>query len=371
MYDAPDRLCDTFYATFEDGDPPIDTSRPTTPLPDRSRTLRRTISYASIDTVRPPNKGIRRRIEDIAENLKQKSTKKKKNQPSIQDVLKNAARDGKSDSKIPPESRKARHGQKATSPLRDSLHQPEEKSVLSIADRLNSSAPLDFELDPPLTVSGCKSDSLVDALLFTEEEDVLGDCAFPVRCLQPGAHVATEHKDTFQSPKIDIKDVQLDIRASETDVTIWDGLQTPHHVFKYRLFLRCTTHPYDSVSLPDIRRVETDCNTKPAGSRYARPPVLQAAYLGAAPGRVTNLSELPKVNPKAGIHMDRVWCKIRDDDGTWGWYRDAFVPLSSRLFDKMEYREFELVSRVWVGESWIENELTFGISMLLRGVDMK
>ena len=115
-----------------------------------------------------------------------------------------------------------------------------------------------------------------------------------------------------------------------------------------------------------------DCNTHPASSHYTRPPILQTAYEGAAPKQVVGSGASgPDVTLAAGIHMDRVWCKILNDDGTWGWHRDAFVPLSPRLFDKMEYREFKLVSRVWVGESCVEDELTFGISMLLREVDMK
>ncbi|KAG8219234.1 hypothetical protein J3R82DRAFT_72 [Butyriboletus roseoflavus] len=113
------------------------------------------------------------------------------------------------------------------------------------------------------------------------------------------------------------------------------------------------------------------CNTHPAGSRYTKPPVLQTAYEGASPHWITRSNGLPDVKLAAGIHMDRFWRTILEDDGTWGWYRDAFVPLSPRLFDKMEYREFKLVSRVWLGESCVEDELTFGISMLLRAVDMK
>ena len=144
-----------------------------------------------------------------------------------------------------------------------------------------------------------------------------------------------------------------------------------HHLFKCRLYLRCTAHLYDAVSPPDIHRVEVHCNTHPTGSRYAKPPVLQAAYEGASPGFITGASGLPNVNLAAGIHMDRLWCAIQDDDGTWGWYRDAFIPLSPRLFAKIEYREFKLVCRVWLGESCVEDELTFGISMLLREVHMK
>lgn len=114
-----------------------------------------------------------------------------------------------------------------------------------------------------------------------------------------------------------------------------------------------------------------DCNTRPAGLRYARPTSLQTAYKGAAPGSLASPSGLPNVKLADGIHMDKVWCKIQGDDGTWGWYRDAYIPLSPRLFDKVEYREFKLVSRAWVGESCVEGDLTFGISMLLRGVDME
>lgn len=94
------------------------------------------------------------------------------------------------------------------------------------------------------------------------------------------------------------------------------------------------------------------------------------AYAGATIGRTTP-GGLPTVSLGAGVHLDRVWSKIQEDDGTWGWYKDAYVPLSPRLFDKMDYREFKLVSRVSVGESCVEAELRFGMSMLLRGVDMK
>lgn len=395
MCDAPDVLCDTLHATSEFDDPPPDTSRPTTPLPDRSRALRRTISFASIDTVRPSNsKGIRRSINEIAETLKRKSSKKKKKHSSTQDVPKNVTYDPASDSKASPERKTARRGRTATVPLRDSSHRSEEESVLAIADRLHSGVP--SEWDSPLTFPDSKSDNVVDVLLFKEDDEVWDDCSLPARTLEPGAHVTGERQSTLRTPNVDIKDVQLDIRPSETDVTIWDGLRasvfsflmhsyrasrltrgvipfhhSAHHVFKCRLFLRCTTHPYDSVSLPDIHRVEMNCSTHSAGSRYTRPPTLQTAYEGAAPGRTTDPNGLPNVSLAAGIHLDRVWCKILDDDGTWGWYRDAFVPLSPRLFDKMEYREFKLVSRVWVGESCVEDELAFGISMLLREVDMK
>jgi hypothetical protein len=392
MRDAPDVLCDTLHATFELDHPPPDNLHPTTTLPDRSRTLRRTISYASIDTVRPStSKGIRRSINEIAENLKRKSTKKKKKHSSTQDVPQNATHDLVSDSKALPDRKTAKRG-KATVPLRDSSHS-EEESVPAITDRLHSGVPSGW--DSPLTFPDCKSDTVVDGLLFKEEEEAWEDCSVPARALGLGAHITAERQGTPRIPNIDIKDVQLDIRPTETDVTIWDGLRasvlflmhsyragrltrgvipfhhSAHHVFKCRLFLRSTTHLYDSASLPDIRLVEMDCNTHSAGSRYAKPPTLQTAYEGAAPGRATNPSGLPNVSLAAGIHMDRMWCKILDDDGTWGWYRDAFVPLSPRLFDKMEYREFKLVSRVWVGESCVEGELTFGISMLLREVDMK
>ncbi|KAF8548069.1 hypothetical protein OG21DRAFT_1516695 [Imleria badia] len=367
MCDASAVLCDTLHATSEYDDPPYDTLRPTTPLPDLSRTLRRTISYASIDTVCPPkNKGIRRRIEDTAQNLKPKSTKKKKKPSSSEDVPKNVTRDPTST-----KSKAAKRERKTTPLFRDSsqLHKSEEECVLAIADRLHNGAT--FDLDPPLTSPGVKSKSLFDVPLCNEEEEHWEDYSFPTRTLWPGAHITEERQDAPQRARAEIKDVQLDIRPFETDVTIWDGLQAVHHVFKCRLLLRCTTHPYDSVSVPDIHLVEMGCNTCPAGSRYARPPVLQAAYEGSTPGSVANPGDLPDVKLSAGIHVDRVWCKVQDDNGTWGWHRDAYIPLSPRLFDKMEYREFKLVSRVWVGESCVEDELTFGISMLLRGVDMK
>ncbi|KAH0837762.1 hypothetical protein J3R83DRAFT_5940 [Lanmaoa asiatica] len=311
-----------------------------------------TISCASIDTVRPSSsKGVRRCINEIADNLKHKSAKKKKKPSSTHDVPEKASHDLLSDSKALPESKATRRGRKATAPLRDSSRRSDEKSALIIADRLYIGIP--SERDSPLALLGCESDPQVDEPP-AKDEQLREDSGFSTGSLNLGACVTTERPDTLQSPrtpKIDIKDVQLDIRPSESDMTIWDGLQV--------------------VSVPDIRRIEMNCNTYPVGSRYARPPVVQTAYEGASPNCVTRTRGLPNVNLAAGIHIDRFWRTILDDDGAWGWYRDVFVPLSPRLFDKMEYREFTLVSRVWLGESCVEDEMRFGISMLLREVDMK
>ena len=231
MSDAPDILCDTLlslHTTFkldasDPDDPPPNALRPTTPLPDRSRTLRRTISYASIDTVRPSNsKGVRRSINEIAENLKRKPAKNKKKISSTQDVPKHAAGDLISDSKASPERKTAKRGRKATVPLRDSSHRSEEESVLAIADRLHSGVPTEW--DSPLTFPDCKSDTVVDAAPSKEEED-WEDCILPTRTLELGAHVTPERQGTLRTPNVDIKDVQLNIRSSETDVTIWDGLR--------------------------------------------------------------------------------------------------------------------------------------------------
>ena len=222
MFDASDILCDTPHATFEHDDPPpYDTSRPKTPLPDPSRALRRTISYASIDTVCPPkNKGIRRRIEEIAENLKTKSTKKAKKPSSTKDVPKNATRDPTS-----PKSKAAKRERKTTPPLRDSSQsrRSEEESVMAIANRLHNSGT--FDLDLPEVFPGFKSKSLLDAPLFKEEDEAWEDYILPTRTLEPGAHIVDDRQDTPQPARVDIKDVQLNIRPFETDVTIWDGLQ--------------------------------------------------------------------------------------------------------------------------------------------------
>ena len=72
-----------------------------------------------------------------------------------------------------------------------------------------------------------------------------------------------------------------------------------------------------------------------------------------------------------GIHVDQFWRTTLEDDGTWGWCRDAYIPISPRLFDAMDYRKFKVASRVLLGESWLESQLMFGISMLLREVEMK
>lgn len=77
------------------------------------------------------------------------------------------------------------------------------------------------------------------------------------------------------------------------------------------------------------------------------------------------------VSPEAGIQADKFWRTIRQGDGKWGWCKDASIPLSSQLFEKIEYREFKVVGRAWLGESYVEDELKFGISMLRRDVNMR
>ena len=204
MCDTSNVPCDPLHATYDHDHPPPETLlRPKTPVPDDSRTLRRTLSYASIDTIRPSStKGIRRRINEIADGLKHKSTKKKRQHPSTPDVPKSAAHDLVSDSKAPPESKTARRGRKPTAPLRDLSRRSVEESALA--------------------------DPLVDKLLAKEDAKRWEDQNLPTLNLSLGARFAAEDQNTSQSPrapKLGVKDLQLNIRPSESDVTIWDGLQ--------------------------------------------------------------------------------------------------------------------------------------------------
>ncbi|KAI9566360.1 hypothetical protein HD554DRAFT_2040363 [Boletus coccyginus] len=190
MCSVSDVLCDTRHATFAELDvPPPDTLRPTTPLPDRSRTLRRTISYASIDTVRAPspkNKGVRRSINEIAGNLKQKSEKKKKKCSSTRDVPKNVVLDPTSEPKAELQRKAAKRERKAPSPLQDASHGSEEDSVLAIADRLHRD--VFSELDSPPTFLGWKPNTVAGVLLLKDGE-VWEDYNLPAGTLEPEAHV--------------------------------------------------------------------------------------------------------------------------------------------------------------------------------------
>lgn len=403
MYDASNMPCDTLRATYEydDRPPPASLLRPQTPLPDGSRTLRRTISYASIDTIHPSNnKGIRRRISEMAENLKSKSSKKKKRDPSAKDATKDNATHGRgSDSNVSPASKATKHGRGPAAPLRDASHKSEEKKISTPADRLHSGVP--SELDTPSTTLSCASISLADEPLLKEDEQPWENDLFPNWSLEPGANVTADGHAIFRPPRksqVDIKDVQFHIRSSESDTTIWDGLRasvlfflvsflsgsptdgevfcqfhnSTQHLFKCRLYLQCVTHSHDSVSLPTITRFEMHCSTHPvSGTRYARPPILQMSYAGASPRAIKNSTGLPNMKLADGIHVDQFWRTTLEDDGTWGWCRDAYIPISPRLFDAMDYRKFKVASRVLLGESRLESQLMFGISMLLREVEMK
>ncbi|KAG9309121.1 hypothetical protein JVU11DRAFT_11016 [Chiua virens] len=353
MCDTSDVPCDSFIVPEYDDPSPESLSRPGTPLPDDSRTLRRTASYASIKTVHPRvNQGIRRRIAEIAKVLQQKSAKKQKEDFSTQGIPETDVRDAKhvSTSKAPKYKRKVKTS------LQISLRQSEEGSV-AIHDTLYSGIP--SARDVPSTALLCKSDSLFG-------EVTLEDGGFPISC---GPHVITESEDVPLILKAGFEDVELEIRPSESDITIWDGLQASQHVFKCRLYLRCRTHPFNAVVMPDVRRIEMTCTTHPTGSRYAQPPVLLATYAGRACG--INKDGSLHMDLETGIEIDLCWRTVLDeDDDTWGWYKEVSVPLSPRLFDKMEYREFKLVGQAWMGGDCVESELTFGISMLLRGVDM-
>lgn len=219
-----DVTSDWLHATHEHDDPSSATLvRPETPVPDDARTLRRTISYASIDTILPlnPNKGIRRRINDIAENLKNKSSKKKKGS-STRDAPKNASHDSGPDSKASQPSKATKRGRKATAPLRDAPQRSKEENVLIAADQLYSGIPSE---DTPSTFLDCVS---APPIRPPHKVDILpweNDIDLP--WIPEPAHITADGQRTFQppqTPEVEIKDLQLDIRPSESDMTIWDGL---------------------------------------------------------------------------------------------------------------------------------------------------
>jgi hypothetical protein len=149
-----------------------------------------------------------------------------------------------------------------------------------------------------------------------------------------------------------------------------------HYPFKCQLLLKCHAQgPFDVLSLPDVRRIEFVCSTlSPEGHYAVRPPVLQTTYQGT---RIDTSSEKAIVlNAEDGVHIEKTWRSTMDGDGVWGWYAPVFTPISMRLFEKMEYRKFKVVGRLWMGDSNggeqpVEAELMFGMSMLLRELDMK
>ncbi|KIJ66594.1 hypothetical protein HYDPIDRAFT_109665, partial [Hydnomerulius pinastri MD-312] len=155
-----------------------------------------------------------------------------------------------------------------------------------------------------------------------------------------------------------------------------DQLRSGHYPFKCQLLLKCKApEPFDVLSLPDVRRIEFVCGTLPVHGHYAlRPPsLLRTSYKGAridayADGNIV-------LNATDGVHIDKTWRTTMDADGVWGWYAPVFTPIPLRLFDKMESRRFMLVCRLWMGdghggEQPVKTELTFGMSMLLRDLEM-
>lgn len=206
---------------FEDDDRSHDVTRPTTPAPTRTRTLRRTTTLASIDTIRlqaPPKKGIRRPIEEITENLKHKFTKKKKKSSTKDDTTKQTTEDVASNSNASPKNEAAKHKRKTASPLRTTSHKSEE-NALKTTDRLDSVVPIDLDVQPDFPCF--TPESLLDELLFTEDDPVWAKSSGPGPW-----YLASRSEDiTPPLPTAKIDDVQLHIRSTKTDLTIWDGLR--------------------------------------------------------------------------------------------------------------------------------------------------
>lgn len=204
-------MCDAYDldATWDDDDP---IPRPATPFPGANRTLRRTISCASIETIHPrnKNKGIRRRIDEIAEK---RDAKKKNKDASSQEVSKSTI-GGRPRIKSSRSSKEWKRRETATASLQNSLLKPEDDVDLGPPDRLYSGIP--SAQDTPSTFLDCEFNPLVDVPLLDDEGEPWEASLFSDRPM------VFRGREIFQA---DVKDVRLNIKPLESDVTIWDGLQ--------------------------------------------------------------------------------------------------------------------------------------------------
>ncbi|KAF9237068.1 hypothetical protein BU15DRAFT_63451 [Melanogaster broomeanus] len=384
----------THGATARTSVPEAQESHPSPP--DGSRSLRRNTSSASIDTIRASSARIMRR-HIIQMGPKAPLTQSTENEENAIEVSPPKL---VSEPTGPSRNKTTRHKQRpaiSTSPLQDVQNQPDDDDdeISAITKRLlQSASTVAWALQPSpfVCLAGSSDGSRFESCgpLSKENETIARRYAndershelhgLPTRTLKPGSHIAVDPESVIHLPRIvthDIRDLHLVIRPYELDVTIWDEPHHDHYPFKCQLLLKCKAWaPFDVLSLPDVRHIEVVCNTLPVEGHYAvRPPsLLRTTYTGAridaSSGGEVHL------NASDGIHIEKTWRTTLDGDGVWGWYVPVFIPVPMRLFDKMEYRKFTLVASLWMGESDgeekpVEADLTFGMSRLLREVEMK
>ncbi|KAF9225160.1 hypothetical protein BS17DRAFT_581734 [Gyrodon lividus] len=373
-------------------------SHPT--APDGPRSLRRTTSSASLDTIRASSvRTVRRRIKgNPKQNPKTKASPNRKNENATEtSPLEHASDTRNQDPTSPSRSKTTKHRRRpvgSARPLQDAQDQFEEDDISAITARLLQIAPTAaWALQPSLLASLA---DLNDAELCESHGTLSKDTEtatqlsgnhernheLPIRSLRPGSHIVEDLESVTPLQRIathDIKDLQLVIRPYESNVTVWDESHNGHYPLKCQLLLKCHAQgPFDILSLPDVRRIEFVCSTLPVEGHYAvRPPsLLQTTYKGARIDTCTSFDEAIVLNAADGVHIEKTWRSTMGEDGVWGWYVPVFTPVSMRLFDKMEYRKFRLMGKLWMGdgdggEKLVETELTVGMSVLLRELDMK
>ncbi|KIJ07263.1 hypothetical protein PAXINDRAFT_19543 [Paxillus involutus ATCC 200175] len=213
--------------------------------PDASRSLRRTASTASIDTVRPSSvRTVRRRIDQMCPNANSKQNTKHKSSAkqnvTEKSSLKLASGTHNQDATSPSRAKTTKHKRQSAisaRPLRDGRDQSEEDDISAVTARLLQTAPTAaWALQPSLFADMVSFDdgSLSEShgSLSKEKEPPASSNherkhELPIRSLKPGSHIVEDFESVAHLPKVathDIKDLQLLIRPYESDVTVWDVL---------------------------------------------------------------------------------------------------------------------------------------------------
>lgn len=353
-----------------------------------SRSLRRTSSASSIDTIRIPS------VKTIKRHLKQKGSRERIKQGWAR-VERHHSGVGapsapvtviESVETIPKRKKTSREHEPAASRMvLGSMVEGKESGLTADAVATATQLPVapcepSIGLNPTTLVEGRNADSNITSL---HQRLALPDAGIErppppmLRNLSPGLEDSSEDSDfeyfmnKLREAFYAAEDLSLIIWTPRSDITIWDGHRGEYYSFPSQLFIRCLNQEKFNIwRAPSVDRIDLTCSTIPVTGRYKpkRTSQFYTSYMGA---RLDSASNEPAVvKAKHGVHIDKRWEPVQDEDGVWGWCTNVWTPIPMSLFDRAETKVFIMKGEVSVRsraqEITMRAELNFSVSVLLR-----
>ncbi|KAI5998227.1 hypothetical protein EDD15DRAFT_306049 [Pisolithus albus] len=347
------------------------------------RSLRRTSSASSIDTIRVPSvNAIRRRLKQRGseEHIKQGRTRVEGHHSGVGALSAPATV-----TKFLRKKTSHEHKPAASPKILGNMVQGEESGHTADAVATATQLPVSpcerpVDMNPTTLVEERNADSDITS---SHQRLALPDAGIErppspmLRNPSPGLEDSSDESDFeyfMEEPKETFyaaEDLSLIIWAPRSDITIWGWHRGEYYSFPSQLFIRCLNQEKFNIRrAPSVDRISLTCSTIPVTGRYKpkRASQLYTSYMGA---RLDSASNEPAVvKAKHGVHIDKRWEPVQDEEGVWGWCTNVWTPIPMSLFDRAETKVFVMKGEVSVQsraeEITMRAELNFSVSVLLR-----